>query len=244
MELVQQNFGFNKSNTARPPQLPSDWLAHLSEEFEMPYMLKLKAFLQKELTEGKIIYPHGKEIFTAFNLTPLNDVKIVIFGQDPYHGPGQAHGLSFSVKPGIRIPPSLINIYQEISSDLGIASPSHGHLKAWASQGVLLLNSVLTVETGKAGSHQQKGWEQFTDRVVQILNRECRNLVFLLWGSHAQKKGACVDLNKHKILKAPHPSPLSAHRGFFGCRHFSMANHYLTEVGKEPIDWSLEFIHS
>ncbi len=252
MELTQQDFSFNKSNVNRPaptatppsnPQLPDDWLAHLSGEFEMPYMFELKAFLQRELAQGKIIYPHGKEIFTAFNLTPLNKVKVVIFGQDPYHGPGQAHGLSFSVKPGVRIPPSLINIYQEISSDLGIASPSHGHLKAWANQGVLLLNAVLTVEEGRAGSHQQKGWEIFTDRVVQILNRECQNLVFLLWGSYAQKKGANIDLSKHKILKAPHPSPLSAHRGFFGCRHFSMANHYLAEVGKEPIDWTLDFLH-
>ncbi len=222
------------------PQLPSDWLTHLQSEFEKQYMLDLKSFLQEELAKGKTIYPHGSEIFTAFNLTPLNKVKVVIFGQDPYHGPEQAHGLCFSVKPGVRIPPSLVNIYNEIQSDLGIRPPSHGYLKKWAQQGVLLLNAVLTVEAHKAASHQQKGWELFTDKVVQILNEKCDNLVFLLWGSHAQKKGASINLSKHKVLKAPHPSPLSAHRGFFGCRHFSTANNYLTQVNKEPIDWSIE----
>ena len=221
------------------PKLPPDWWKHLSPEFEKGHMIKLKDFLKGELNRGKIIYPHGSEIFTAFNLTPLTSVKVVILGQDPYHGPRQAHGLCFSVKKGIEPPPSLLNIYQEIHADLGIAPPAHGFLEHWAKQGVLLLNAVLTVERYRAASHRGRGWEDFTDTVVHILNEESKHLVFLLWGSYAQKKGDSIDPTRHKILKAPHPSPLSAHRGFFGCRHFSKTNQYLESVGKKPIDWSL-----
>ena len=219
--------------------LPKDWSEFLGLEFEKDYMVKLKSFLSRELSLGKIIYPHGREMFTSFNLTPLESVKVVILGQDPYHGPRQAHGLCFSVKRDIPPPPSLVNIYKEIQSDLGIAPPLHGHLENWAKQGVLLLNSVLTVEKFRAASHQGQGWEIFTDKVVDVLNKQQEHLVFLLWGSHAQRKGAAIDSKRHKVLKAPHPSPLSAHRGFFGCRHFSDTNRYLEEKGKAPINWSL-----
>ncbi len=222
------------------PNLPGDWCEHLGPEFEKDYMVKLKFFLSGELSLGKIIYPHGSEIFTSFNLTPLKSVKAVILGQDPYHGPRQAHGLCFSVKKNIPPPPSLVNIYKEIQDDLGIAPASHGYLEAWAKQGVLLLNSVLTVEKFKAASHRGQGWELFTDKVVDILSNRQKNLAFLLWGGYAQRKGASIDSKKHKILKAPHPSPLSAHRGFFGCRHFSETNRYLEEKGKTPVNWSLE----
>lgn len=220
-------------------QLDSSWLAELAPEFDKNYMHELKAFLQGEKAARKQIYPPGKLIFNALNSTPLDQVKVVILGQDPYHGPGQAHGLCFSVPPGVAIPPSLINIYKELEADLGIPPARHGCLTHWAEQGVLLLNAVLTVERFKAASHQGKGWEQFTDRVVSILNEKKEALVFLLWGSYAQKKGQFIDRNRHLVLQSAHPSPLSAHRGFFGNRHFSRANEYLQAHGREAIDWRL-----
>ena len=220
-------------------QLEASWKNLLLDEFTRPYMQNLKKFLQGELGAGKIIYPRGKEMFAALDLTPFDRVKVVILGQDPYHGPKQAHGLCFSVRPGVAIPPSLLNIYKELKEDVGFIIPSHGFLQSWAEQGVLLLNATLSVEQWKAGSHQGKGWEQFTDRIVHLLNDEREQLVFMLWGSYAQKKGAFIDRKKHLVLQAPHPSPLSAHRGFFGCRHFSQANRYLEAHGQAPINWQL-----
>jgi uracil-DNA glycosylase len=222
------------------PQLHPSWLAELGPEFRQPYMQALKEFLRKEKAAGKVIYPAGGDIFNALNTTPFDAVKVVILGQDPYHGPGQAHGLCFSVNKGVRFPPSLLNICKEIQADLGIPMPSHGCLQHWAEQGVLLLNATLTVEQHKAGSHQGRGWERFTDRVIEALNQDREGLVFMLWGGYAQKKGAFIDKDKHLVLTAPHPSPLSAHRGFLGCRHFSQANHWLREHGREPIDWQLD----
>ncbi len=218
--------------------IPS-WLAVLKDEFEQPYMQSLKQFLLSEKQQGKVIYPTSDLIFNALNTTPFDSVKVVILGQDPYHGPNQAHGLCFSVLPGVRLPPSLLNIFKEIHQDLGFAMPTHGYLQSWAEQGVLLLNATLTVEQNKAGSHQNRGWEQFTDRVIQLLNEQREGLVFLLWGSYAQKKGQFIDSQKHLVLKAPHPSPLSAHRGFFGTQHFSKTNTYLAQRGLSPIDWRL-----
>lgn len=220
-------------------QLEASWLERLREQFAQPYMQELKEFLRREKAAGKVIYPPGGEMFAAFNLTPLEQVKVVILGQDPYHGPGQAHGLCFSVKPGVALPPSLVNIYRELEQDLGIPPASHGCLTHWAEQGVLLLNSVLSVERGRAASHQGKGWEQFTDRAIEVVNRDCEHVVFMLWGSYAQRKGAVIDASRHLVLKAPHPSPLSAHRGFFGCGHFSKANTWLQSMGREPVDWRL-----
>jgi uracil-DNA glycosylase len=202
-------------------------------------MNNLRAFLKKEKDARKVIYPRGSEFFAALNQTPFDKVKVVILGQDPYHGVNQAHGLCFSVRPGVAPPPSLVNIYKELKSDLGIEPPDHGDLTHWADQGVLLLNATLSVEAGKAGSHQGKGWEEFTDAVINVLNRERAGLVFVLWGSYAQKKGAFIDGEKHLVLKGPHPSPLSAHRGFFGCKHFSKINEYLRSHGERPIDWRL-----
>lgn len=220
-------------------RLNGQWHERLAGQFELPYMKTLKAFLQSEKQAGKVIFPPGSEIFNALNHTPFEEVKVVILGQDPYHGPGQAHGLCFSVQPGVKIPPSLLNIYKELVADIGIEMPSHGYLDAWAKQGVLLLNAVLTVEQANAGAHQGKGWEQFTDQVIQRLNEEREHLVFLLWGSYAQKKGQFIDREKHLVLHAPHPSPLSAHRGFLGCRHFSQANAYLQSQGKTGINWQV-----
>lgn len=220
-------------------QLEASWLAALESEFQQPYMQQLRHFLQAQKDQGVTVFPRGGEIFNAFAHTPLDQVKVVILGQDPYHGPGQAHGLCFSVRPGVAIPPSLRNIYKEIERDLGIPPPDHGNLVHWADQGVLLLNSVLTVNAGQAGSHQGKGWETFTDRVVEVVNREREGVVFLLWGSYAQRKGAVIDRERHCVLTAPHPSPLSAHRGFLGCGHFSAANAWLAQRGQAPIDWSL-----
>jgi uracil-DNA glycosylase len=220
-------------------RLEDSWKAVLGGEFSRPYMQDLKAFLQREKGAGKNIFPKGAEYFRALDLTPLDDVRVVILGQDPYHGAGQAHGLCFSVKPGVRVPPSLVNIYKELQSDLGIKPVRHGFLEHWAQQGVLLLNSVLTVEEARAASHQGKGWEQFTDAVIRAVNQDCEHVVFMLWGSYAQKKAAFVDRSRHLVLKAPHPSPLSAHNGFFGCRHFSQANEYLAAQGKDIIDWQL-----
>lgn len=219
--------------------LEKGWKQSLAAEFCKPYMASLRAFLLEEKKAGKTIYPAGPDIFNAFNLTPFAAVKVVILGQDPYHGPGQAHGLCFSVRPGVPAPPSLQNIFKEIEADLGIPPPAHGHLEKWATQGVLLLNAVLTVQAHHAASHAGKGWEAFTDAAIHALNRERENLVFMLWGSHAQKKGAFIDRKKHQVLTAPHPSPLSVYRGFAGCRHFSQANAYLEQHGIAPVDWSL-----
>jgi len=222
-------------------QIESGWKSHLLEEFQKPYMRELKDFLRREISNRKTIYPKGSEFFNALNCTPFEKVKVVMLGQDPYHGPGQAHGLCFSVPRGVGCPPSLINIFKEIQADLGLplADFRHGHLKVWADQGVLLLNSVLTVEAGQAASHQGKGWETFTDRVIAELNEKKDHVVFMLWGAYAQRKGAVIDETRHLVLRAPHPSPLSAHRGFLGCRHFSQANAYLMKHGLGPIDWRL-----
>lgn len=216
-----------------------EWQAELAGEFKQPYMQQLKAFLQQQKQAQKVIFPHSANWFHALETTPLSEVKVVIIGQDPYHQPGQAHGLCFSVKPGVTIPPSLMNIYKELKTDLGIEPVRHGYLESWAGQGVLLLNAVLTVEHNQANAHQGKGWEQFTDKVIATVNAQRQNVVFMLWGSYAQKKGAMIDTDKHLVLKAPHPSPLSAHRGFLGCRHFSQANAYLQAHGQTPIDWQL-----
>lgn len=224
-------------------KLHSTWLEPLRDEFAAPYMQTLKAFLVAEKTAGKRVFPHGDEWFRALDLTPLDAVRVVILGQDPYHGPGQAHGLCFSVKPGTPPPPSLVNIYKELASDIGMTRPGHGFLEHWADQGVLLLNSVLTVEMGLAASHRDRGWERFTDAVIRLINARPEPVVFMLWGSYAQKKAAFVDSidkgGRHLVLKAAHPSPLSAHNGFFGCRHFSKANAFLEENGRTPIDWAL-----
>jgi uracil-DNA glycosylase len=220
-------------------KLEASWKARVGDHFDRPEMQALSAFLRAEIRAGKHIYPPGPEIFAALDATPFDAVKVVILGQDPYHGPGQAHGLCFSVRPGVPVPPSLLNIFAEIENDLGIPRPDHGYLMPWARRGVLLLNAVLTVQAGMAGSHQGKGWEGFTDRVIDELNRGREGLVFLLWGSYAQAKGKLIDRSRHLVLKAPHPSPLSAHRGFLGCRHFSKCNQYLESFGKTPVDWSL-----
>ncbi|BFM07630.1 uracil-DNA glycosylase [Halioxenophilus aromaticivorans] len=220
-------------------QLSESWLRVLSNEFEQPYMKQLRAFFAQEKSQGKIIYPPGKDMFNALNATDFENVSVVIIGQDPYHGPNQAHGLCFSVQHGVPTPPSLLNIYKELQSDLGMAIPQHGNLQHWAEQGVLLLNATLSVEAGNAGSHQKKGWEEFTDQIIHAINEQRENVVFLLWGSYAQKKGAFIDQDKHCVLKAPHPSPLSAHRGFLGCKHFSQTNAYLQNHNKRPIDWSV-----
>ncbi len=220
-------------------QLEPSWLAVLQEEFQQPYMCNLKKFLGQEKAAGKTVYPPGNQIFNAFNSTPLHSIKVVILGQDPYHGPGQAHGLAFSVQQGVRPPPSLLNIFKEIRQDLDLPLPSHGNLQHWANQGVLLLNATLTVEQGRAGSHQGRGWEAFTDKAIATVSDACDAVVFLLWGSYAQKKGALVDRSKHLVLASPHPSPLSASRGFLGNRHFSKSNHWLQEHGKKPVDWSI-----
>jgi uracil-DNA glycosylase len=223
----------------RTIDLEPTWRKPLAAEFEQPYMQELRAFLVAEKRAGKQIFPAGVEFFNAFTHTPLDKVKVVILGQDPYHGVGQAHGLCFSVKPGVAVPPSLKNIYKELHAELGIPIPTHGHLTAWADQGVLLLNSVLSVECARAASHQGKGWENFTDRVIEVINEQREGVVFMLWGSYAQRKGAIIDSKRHCVLKAPHPSPLSAHRGFFGCGHFLAANRYLQNRGELPIDWRL-----
>jgi uracil-DNA glycosylase len=220
-------------------KLRSSWKVRIGAEFEKEYMQNLRQFLIQEKKAGKVIYPEGKDIFNSMNLTSFDDVKVVIIGQDPYHGPGQAHGLCFSVKPGVNAPPSLVNIFKEIQNDLGIPISKHGYLKSWAEQGVLLLNTVLTVEKGNAASHQGKGWERFTDMIIQTLNKEHSGLVFLLWGAHAQKKGKMIDRERHLVLQSVHPSPLSAHRGFFGGNYFSKANNYLEDHGKTAIDWEL-----
>lgn len=226
-------------------QLHESWRHALAAEFDASYMRALRAYLVKQKQAHKVVYPAGDKIFHAFDSTPLPQVRVVILGQDPYHGPGQAHGLSFSVPQGVSRPPSLVNICKEITADLGSDKPGAeqvfsgpgGCLDGWASQGVLLLNSVLTVEQARAASHRGQGWEQFTDAVVAAVNEQCEGVVFLLWGAYAQKKGSIVDATKHCVLTAPHPSPLSAHRGFLGCKHFSQANNYLVARGSEAINW-------
>lgn len=221
------------------PQLDENWKAVVGGEFDQPYMQSLKAFLLDQKQAGKHIFPKGSQYFRALDLTPIDQVRVVILGQDPYHGAGQAHGLCFSVQPGVRIPPSLVNIYKEMESDLGIPRANHGFLEHWARQGVLLLNSVLTVEEGRAGAHQGKGWERFTDRIIHAVAEEREHVVFILWGAYAQKKAAFVDQSRHLVLKSVHPSPLSAHNGFFGSKPFSKTNAYLQSHGLEPIDWQL-----
>jgi uracil-DNA glycosylase len=220
-------------------KLERSWKERIGDYLGRPDMQALSAFLRTEKQAGKVIYPPGPEIFAAFDHTPFDAVRVVILGQDPYHGPNQAHGLCFSVRPGVQTPPSLQNIFKEINRDLGIAPPDHGCLTPWADRGVLLLNATLTVQQGMAGSHQGKGWEGFTDAAIDALNREREGLVFMLWGSYAQKKGQLIDARRHCVLRSVHPSPLSAHRGFLGCGHFSAANRYLESRGLAPIDWSL-----
>jgi uracil-DNA glycosylase len=221
-------------------QLHDSWLKHLKAEFDQPYMQQLRAFITAQRSAGEIIYPPASQVFNALNSTHFDKVRAVIIGQDPYHGPGQAHGLCFSVAKGVQTPPSLKNIFKEINADLGLPIPAHGCLQSWADQGVLLLNAVLTVQKKQAGSHANKGWEQFTDSVIQALSEQRKGLVFLLWGSYAQKKGQFIDANRHLVLKSVHPSPLSAHRGFIGCKHFSKANSYLKSHGVSEIDWSID----
>lgn len=220
-------------------QLEDSWKTALYDEFSQPYISRIREFLQAEKAAGKTIYPAGRFIFNALNSTPLPQVKVVILGQDPYHGPNQAHGLSFSVLPSVPTPPSLQNIYKELQRDLGLPIPSHGYLQSWAEQGVLLLNTSLTVEQGQAASHAKIGWQTLTDRIIQTVNEHAEHVVFLLWGNHAQSKAGLIDPTKHLVLKSVHPSPLSAHRGFFGNGHFSRANQFLRSHGMTPIDWAL-----
>lgn len=223
----------------REVRLEESWRLVLAEQFAQPYMQELSAFLRAEQAAGKRVYPAGGLIFNALNLTPLSRVRVVILGQDPYHGEGQAHGLSFSVPPGVPPPPSLQNIFKELQRDLNLPIPDHGCLESWARQGVLLLNTALTVEAGQAGSHAKTGWHRFTDHVIAAVNEQCQHVVFMLWGAHARSKAALLDPKKHLILTSVHPSPLSAYRGFFGCGHFGRCNQFLRQMGREPIDWSL-----
>lgn len=217
------------------------WQALIRQERELPYFQHIEQFVAAERAAGKVIFPPEQDVFSAFDTTPFEDVKVVILGQDPYHGPDQAHGLSFSVRPGIKTPPSLANMYKELATDLpDFSIPQHGYLQHWAHQGVLLLNTVLTVEQGKAHSHAKIGWETFTDRVIEELDQQLDGVVFLLWGSHAQKKGKKINTSKHHVLTSAHPSPLSAYRGFFGCKHFSQTNMLLEQMNKPAIDWKLE----
>ncbi|KJK17571.1 MULTISPECIES: uracil-DNA glycosylase [unclassified Pseudomonas] len=220
-------------------KLEPSWKEALRAEFDQPYMHQLREFLREEHAAGKEIYPPGPLIFNALNSTPLDQVKVVILGQDPYHGPGQAHGLCFSVQPGVATPPSLVNIYKELQRDLNIEIPKHGCLQSWAEQGVLLLNTTMTVERANAASHANKGWQFFTDRIIEVVSEHQPNSVFLLWGAHAQSKQKLIDATKHLVLKSVHPSPLSAYRGFLGCGHFSQANRFLKQCGLTPIDWRL-----
>ncbi|MCQ2975647.1 MAG: uracil-DNA glycosylase [Bacteroidales bacterium] len=217
-------------------KIEESWKNVLADEFEKPYFSQLISFVKSEYS-STVVYPEGKNIFNAFNLCPFDKIKVVIIGQDPYHEPGQAHGLCFSVKDGVQFPPSLQNIFKEINSDLNIPIPNSGNLERWAKQGVFLLNSILTVRAHEAASHSGKGWETFTDSVIREISNRLSGVVFLLWGSYAQKKGNVIDINKHKVLKTVHPSPLSVYRGFYGCKHFSQANEYLVSQGKTPINW-------
>ena len=221
------------------PKIEASWKDVLQDEFKADYFARLKAFLLQEKAQGKILYPPGSRIFSALDHTPFTKVKVVLLGQDPYHGPGQAHGLCFSVPAGMRPPPSLVNIFKELKNDLGLEIPYAGNLERWADQGVLLLNATLTVEANSPGSHQNKGWEQFTDAMIRKLSEKKTGLVFLLWGKYAQAKESLIDSSRHFILKAPHPSPFSAHQGFFGCRHFSRTNELLRKQGLPEIDWKI-----
>lgn len=228
----------NSDNTADTIRLEPGWKQVLQGEFGKPYMIELREFLKQEIAAGQLVYPRPANWFAAFDHTPFDRVKVVILGQDPYHGAGQAHGLSFSVPPGVPPPPSLLNIYKELKTDLGQPRPQHGNLTRWADQGVLLLNSVLTVRDGQAASHQKRGWELFTDAAVRALNERREHLVFVLWGAYAQKKGQFIDRQRHLVIEGVHPSPLSASRGFFGSRPFSRCNDYLIVQGEAPIDWN------
>ena len=234
-------FDFTEKEDRKMAAISNDWLAPLTPEFAKPYYRELYKKVKEEYATH-MIFPPSNEVFSAFELTPLADVKVVILGQDPYHNVGQAHGLCFSVKPDVEIPPSLVNIYKELHDDLGCYIPNNGYLKKWADQGVLLLNTVLTVRAHQANSHQGHGWEQFTDAVINAVNMQDSPIVYMLWGSPAQRKASMLNNPKHLILKAPHPSPLSAYRGFFGCRHFSQCNEFLKANGVEPIDWQIENI--
>jgi uracil-DNA glycosylase len=222
-------------------KLHPSWMEHIGDEFSKSYMIDLRDFLKKELKSGKLIFPQPQNYFAALDATPFDKIKAVIIGQDPYHGHGQAHGLSFSVHAGIPKPPSLLNIFKELKSDLGIEIPQNGNLLKWSEQGVLLLNNVLTVEEGQPASHQKQGWEQFTDRIVNEVNQKKQHVVFILWGAHAQKKANQVDRQRHHVIESPHPSPLSSHRGFFGSKPFSKTNRYLQQKGISPIDWRIDF---
>lgn len=236
--LENSNSTLNQTKAPKSALKSHTWRSVLQEEKKEDYFTELLSFVEKERSAGKIVFPPNSDVFNALAFTPFQEVKVIIIGQDPYHGPGQAHGLCFSVKEGVPKPPSLKNIFKELSSDLEIAAPENGTLSGWAKQGVLLLNAVLTVEAKNAGSHAGKGWERFTDRIIVELNDKRENLVFILWGSYAQKKGSIIDRKKHAVLTAPHPSPLSAHRGFLGCRHFSKANAALAQYKRAQIDWS------
>lgn len=233
---MEHTISTSQKDTSQNIRLIDSWKNLLIDEFDKPHMVALKKFLIDEKKRGKIIYPPSNEIFNAFNLLPFDKIKVVILGQDPYHGPGQAHGLCFSVREGVPYPPSLLNIYKELEQEFG-SKPKTGDLTNWTRQGVMLLNATLTVEQNKAGSHQKKGWEEFTDRIIAVLNENRENLIFLLWGSYAQKKGQFINTKRHLVLKAPHPSPLSAHRGFIGCNHFKKANEYLENHRLEKINW-------
>lgn len=219
---------------------PKSWESIINDERDKEYFQNVLAFVEQQRNSGKTIYPPQEQVFSAFDMTPFESVRVVILGQDPYHGAKQAHGLAFSVLPGVKIPPSLRNMYKELVQDIdGFEIPSHGYLDTWASQGVLMLNTVLTVEEAKAHSHAKCGWETFTDAIIAELNQRSEPIIFLLWGAHAQKKGQAIDADKHHVLTAPHPSPLSARRGFFGCQHFSMTNELLSSINQQPIDWTL-----
>ncbi|PMH10822.1 uracil-DNA glycosylase [Vibrio splendidus] len=219
---------------------PKTWESIINDEREKAYFQSVLAFVEQQRNSGKTIYPPQEQVFSAFDMTPFESVRVVVLGQDPYHGVSQAHGLAFSVLPGVKIPPSLRNMYKELAQDIeGFEIPSHGYLDSWASQGVLMLNTVLTVEEAKAHSHAKCGWETFTDAIIAELNQRSEPIIFLLWGAHAQKKGQAIDADKHHVLTAPHPSPLSAHRGFFGCQHFSTTNKLLSSMDQQPIDWRL-----
>ena len=219
------------------------WAELLEKEKQQDYFINTIDYVAKRREQGVVVFPPQENVFSAFTTTEFNQVKVVILGQDPYHGPEQAHGLAFSVKPGVKVPPSLVNMYKELETDIeGFSTPNHGYLNTWAEQGVLMLNTVLTVEQGEAHSHKQLGWETFTDNVIAALNEQGDGIVFILWGAHAQKKGGKINQNKHTVLKGPHPSPLSAYRGFFGCKHFSKTNDALVNYGKTPINWLLENI--
>ncbi|ENO8810321.1 TPA: uracil-DNA glycosylase [Photobacterium damselae] len=216
------------------------WQNFLQQQQQQEYFEQIQSYVANARQQGKVVYPPEEDVFSAFTATPLDQVKVVILGQDPYHGPDQAHGLSFSVKPGVKTPPSLANMYKELATDIdGFTIPEHGYLQSWAEQGVLLLNTVLTVEQGNAHSHAKIGWETFTDKVIEHIDQECEGVIFLLWGAHAQKKGKKINTQKHHVLKSAHPSPLSAYRGFFGCQHFSQTNTLLQAMNKTPITWQV-----